>query len=1408
MMTPPPRAGGLADSLGALHRLQRLRALLGSEGLDALCLIGGVDGRPAAGSGRIAQGGLSSSALAGEALGWLLGALSGRSLAGGATAEVFEEVVLVLTPTHVRLYLPRNAWIALGPRLAMWDNLQLWLPPTGAQDDFELLEEHKARSFVQMLCGVGSLGVCLDTGDARAGAASTVESWPLVQAFALSQFEADGGGSFLTTRIAVSGVAEAIWPLLSQLDAPSLKWLITEEASRLRERWLETEKSIESAVCRSATSNVAHRVSEAELAEPVLTYAAHGEVQADVAAAADGAAHGGGRLGRTRLLIGSRAQLVESSEGCTSALAGAPGGCEREPRHLLLEAAEAAGPLYACRTVFLGSAVHAPPRAPSMLGFDSLVADEGSEGASSASLQPVPSPVRRGPARGVRMAAAGRFAPGAGEDADAHSLEVAEMQGIYSALASLLLQAVAITFSDTAKPARAAGPLAAFADAFSAAALALSGGGGGGPTGTLVKQLGGLLMPRPLGAHAPALSEVEKRMADALRMALGLRCDEAGLSRPSDACLASLHVVLEPVDLHGAPPAESSKASVLVAEGRCLLRIRASLGLESGTVAVGETVAADGLGGIVVLSDALPRYSCFRAPGVEAEAAAELLAPCERMAEVMEQSAAASAAGVRLASALADGGAHPLLGKLLCPPLEGCALVVPGSAMLPPLAGTLYALEYGLLLRHPHIGALIIRFDSTGAAPTSAALLDTSSGDNDTESAPEDGETPLVKVDVQPAGAQEDDYATRHALDTPATGGAASMPLLLAFGWDAAARITGASRAAQGGIAGAVGAVTAALAPPPKRPSLPFTGEGGGIAAVIGAAAAIASGERGGQSGSSEELVLAMVSATARRSFLREVLPAWKSRWEGSVTRYRADGIASIADAATADAVAKADEALVKQAVAKISELSQPWPRPVHAHAAAARARGDARDIALASALPASPPPPRTLVVGPPLDLVAVVGLPGSGVHEAADALVAATATDVHWRRAKATSIAEVATAVSQAATVPCTAAPSRREVVLLEFCGFSPMAPLLAAAVMPAPNRVAIRVCAAACVIHAGRALERTDEPGSGRCAAGLLEQAAAGFCQTVLLAHCGDISQDSVRTISHLIAAANPLAAVARARNGAGTSAAGALGPYLSVVGPKGEGAPTWFDVGPQAYARAATIPGWPVTPSVQTPQSSPKRRAAAPIAPLADHELSAYVSPDTFSIPPPPEPPLMLPALRAALAPLFAATVPSRRLLHVKGVLRAVPAAGAPAELIEIDASVGAFYAPSAAGAKAVTPLVIAGGGESRLPLARALLSARDLPVLQRLAESLPQDEVQEIEAKLGELRLPDGWFYDGSAYISEDGARSRSHPGLEAAIKGRLSEVNAASREANAAASAAIARADAEGDRFLAAVARGE
>ena len=43
-----------------------------------------------------------------------------------------------------------------------------------------------------------------------------------------------------------------------------------------------------------------------------------------------------------------------------------------------------------------------------------------------------------------------------------------------------------------------------------------------------------------------------------------------------------------------------------------------------------------------------------------------------------------------------------------------------------------------------------------------------------------------------------------------------------------------------------------------------------------------------------------------------------------------------------------------------------------------------------------------------PLLLSAIVGLPGSGVGNAADAVVSATAADVRWIRAKTASASEV----------------------------------------------------------------------------------------------------------------------------------------------------------------------------------------------------------------------------------------------------------------------------------------------------------------------------------------------------------------------------------------------------------------
>jgi hypothetical protein len=99
---------------------------------------------------------------------------------------------------------------------------------------------------------------------------------------------------------------------------------------------------------------------------------------------------------------------------------------------------------------------------------------------------------------------------------------------------------------------------------------------------------------------------------------------------------------------------------------------------------------------------------------------------------------------------------------------------------------------------------------------------------------------------------------------------------------------------------------------------------------------------------------------------------------------------------------------------------------------------------------------------------------------------------------------------------------------------------------------------------------------------------------------------------------------------------------------------------------------------------------------------------------------------------------------------------------------------------------------------------------LPLPPSLVSLLPAPPTQldALEASLGALHLPPGWFHDGSVYISEDGDRSRRHPHLAAAAQHKLDQVNAAAGAANAAAADAQARAGEQAEAYLAAVARGE
>ena len=51
--------------------------------------------------------------------------------------------------------------------------------------------------------------------------------WPLVQAYALQDFESLSGGGFFTQRHAVTPCAAPVRELVLQLDARALRWLVT-----------------------------------------------------------------------------------------------------------------------------------------------------------------------------------------------------------------------------------------------------------------------------------------------------------------------------------------------------------------------------------------------------------------------------------------------------------------------------------------------------------------------------------------------------------------------------------------------------------------------------------------------------------------------------------------------------------------------------------------------------------------------------------------------------------------------------------------------------------------------------------------------------------------------------------------------------------------------------------------------------------------------------------------------------------------------------------------------------------------------------------------------------------------------------------------------------------------------------
>ncbi|KAL1499950.1 hypothetical protein AB1Y20_012631 [Prymnesium parvum] len=685
-----------------LHRLRALQTLCVDHELDALLLIGGVDARYHPGSKR--------------ALGWLLNGQSGRDLFSSSGRVELDDVVLIVTPHGARVYAPPPVHDALAARLSRWGRLQTWSPPPPLLDDSEAVEQHKILSFIEMLDGLSRVGVPVATrgaaDGARGGAAATVEAWPLVQAFALQEFEGITGGGFFTQRHVVKNVGEAVDELLLRVDEESLQWLVDSEGPRLRGCWAECEGAFDVV----ANSGNSLRRAETDLFEPALTYFAFGRLRGG----------GGGEdappppLARTRLLLGGRSALCAGACESSAARPAEAGGCEPQPRHATLELCEPQGALYVGRAYFLGGGIRPPPTTAPPPPLPLVEEEE-----AAAPFH------RRSHARAALAAAAAAAAEAASEDARVAHVDA--LQGVYGALWSCAHEAAV----------RKAGALRGDGEAVAAEVAAevarcvaegrVPVGAGWRPVvGASVAFVDLLGNPRE-GSEAEALARNGK-------------------------LLVQLRLVLRKVVAGGEAAATAEAAAAAAAAAAAGGDPDGGLG----GLLVAETCVADGRGGLCSLTDAVPPYGCWRAAGAEARPSPptlrlpfasrplpprcspsrlalaqpvlsplisppffaaqfvfsrDLLAACQEASKALAAPDAAAGGGtVPLPRA-----PHPiiggLLGALLVPQLTSCWLLS-GVAAYPPSPCTLYACARGLVLEDRRAGCRVLFFDGA-AAPRS-----------------------------------------------------------------------------------------------------------------------------------------------------------------------------------------------------------------------------------------------------------------------------------------------------------------------------------------------------------------------------------------------------------------------------------------------------------------------------------------------------------------------------------------------------------------------------------------------------------------------------------------------------------------------------------------------------------------
>ena len=225
MEVTKPELGTLQSSL----RLRRLQQSVfgGSDALDGLLLVAGIDGRYNLGSS--------------QAISHLLRGSSNRDVADSCHLGTggLSESVLLVKKASLTAYAPDAATAdEIREMLAeTCPDLQIYQPTAEEAADPDALEEHKMASFVQMLRGMRTLAIPYAAPAREAASAVAapladpmqLEQWPLLQSFGLEDV---GRGGFFTQNFKVWGycldraragsacVSDGLWMDLDFCAAP------------------------------------------------------------------------------------------------------------------------------------------------------------------------------------------------------------------------------------------------------------------------------------------------------------------------------------------------------------------------------------------------------------------------------------------------------------------------------------------------------------------------------------------------------------------------------------------------------------------------------------------------------------------------------------------------------------------------------------------------------------------------------------------------------------------------------------------------------------------------------------------------------------------------------------------------------------------------------------------------------------------------------------------------------------------------------------------------------------------------------------------------------------------------------------------------------------------------------------